>query len=142
MSGAQTKMGRRSFLKAAAVTPAAALPEIPCSHSWAPANKGEVAVVTLVATRERMTPHIEVEVWQDDLKTCDFCGNAWVESHKVKQDWPVGEWLMCVPPVVSESSVIVAVLTSCRMWIDGKEVDWLSFEDHSDEYVRKRGYLS
>ena len=123
-------VSRRSLFKAAAIAPAAALPDIPeakCEHEYPFYEKGEIAMLYLVATQERLAPLLEIEQWKGEVRKCPRCGFAWIEQWKERTTTKVWDFVMRVPPVVAEPmSVIWPVNTTCRVWVDGQEIDWLN----------------
>lgn len=119
---------RRQFFTAAAATPIAAyLP--PCRHDILH-EPAEFFILELVATRERLSPKVEYEIWRSDIRDCDICGETVPYFFKERCVLCDGEqWLLPVPPIVEKpGKVIVPVQADCKVWLDGVEIDWMAGE--------------
>lgn len=127
---------RRSFFKTAAAIPVvpSAFTEIPCHDTelWV---SPPMFAVHLIASRERMSPKVDIETWESKVHTCEVCGEPWFSYHKKRQPFQRHRYEMHVYPVVlGATKIVIAIQGNCRIWLDGKELDWTVFETETGAF--------
>ena len=122
-------MNRRGFLSALPAVPFIRPPNIEC-HVLELIPEGEFVLLRLAAPREMDAPTLETEEWDYETTECEVCGGAGMRVFKRRVTVVTGSGRMLVPPVVEKpQEIFVLARTDCKVWVDGVEIDWMSFDD-------------